>query len=256
MREEYITGLSDADFIELVGRVREVLESRSSNMGRPELNLIVEQCEMTLMMLRHNMTQEMVGGLYGVSQPTVSRVKDRIEPIIDEVLAFSEIGLEEAGKGRVVVVDGTYVPTGNRSQTGRTNYSGKRHCQCVNIQVACDLEGGLLAVSEPVAGAHHDYWALEETGWKDILESMDWIADTAYISTNATTPKKKPQNCDMPDSYRSFNHQLSGFRYVVERCNAHLKNWKILKTGYRRQLKKLAGLIRVIVRLELYRLGW
>ncbi len=107
-----------------------------------------------------------------------------------------------------------------------------------------------------MAGAHHDVKALELCGWKDILADADWIADLGYIGTNATTPIRKPQNRDLDDNEKQANHTISSIRAVVERCIAHWKNWKILKTGYRRQLKKLTHTIQLVTRLELYRLGW
>jgi len=42
----------------------------------------------------------------------------------------------------------------------------------------------------------------------------------------------------------------------VERCIARLKNWKILATGYRGRLAELPNVIRIITKLEFYRLDW
>ena len=52
------------------------------------------------------------------------------------------------------------------------------------------------------------------------------------------------------------NKHLSGIRSAVERCIAHLKNWKILATGYRRPLRKLAIRLAAVAALEFYRLNW
>ncbi|WP_146083257.1 transposase, partial [Rathayibacter rathayi] len=52
----------------------------------------------------------------------------------------------------VVLVDGTDVPTRNRAEAGLSNYSGKRHRQGLNVQIAADLDGRLLAASDPIAG--------------------------------------------------------------------------------------------------------
>ncbi|AND17790.1 transposase family protein [Rathayibacter tritici] len=58
------------------------------------------------------------------------------------------------------------------------------------------------------------------------------------------------------DNTRTANRYISSIRSAVERCIAHWKNWKILKTGYRGRLTELPNLIRTVTRLELYRLGW
>ena len=81
-----------------------------------------------------------IADLSGISQPTASRIFRRMRPAIDQALAFTGISLEEAARdGRVILVDGTYVPTGNRPAQGqevtKANYSGKRRCQCLSIQV-------------------------------------------------------------------------------------------------------------------------
>ncbi|WP_373292436.1 transposase family protein [Actinokineospora fastidiosa] len=55
---------------------------------------------------------------------------------------------------------------------------------------------------------------------------------------------------------REFNRQLSAIRAAVERCIGHLKNWKILATGYRGRITELPTLIQLIVRLERLRTTW
>jgi hypothetical protein len=257
MRVKNTTGLLVEEFAEIIVRIKQILESRhTGRAGAPHILSLCDQFRVTLLLLRQNVTEEFMAGVYGVSQSTISRAKDRIEPLIGEALAMSGHSLADVGKGRIVVVDGTYVPTGNRKQTGKTNYSGKRHCQCLNIQVASDLDGNLLAVSDPVPGARHDAKALKLCGWDEELENLQWLADTAYIATNAFTPIKKHMGEERTEADKKYNHDISSHRAAIERCNALLKNWKILKTGYRRQLKKLPHIIKLITNLELYRLGW
>lgn len=217
---------------------------------------LYKQVQMVLVMLRQNLNQMAIGDLYGISQPTVSRIWRRMLPLIEEVTCLHGIALEEAVRARVVLVDGTYIPTGNRTETGRTNYSGKRHCQCLSVQVASDLDGTLLAVSEPVVGARHDAAAIEMTGWNAILTDADWIADGAYSATTATTPIRKPPGGELSDCHQQFNHQVSSLRCAVERCIGHLKNWKVLATGYRGRLRELPSIVNITTKLEFYRLDW
>jgi hypothetical protein len=253
-----MTGLDEQAIQDLVDVIDDILTASGqlpAATGRPSVLDLFDQVVMTVTLMRHNITQELIGGWFGVSQPRVSQIKSWIEPLIDQALNDVELSLAEATHKRVVVVDGTYVPTGNRKATGKTNYSGKRHCQCLSVQVACDLNGRLLAMSDPVPGRRHDQAALSLCGWDDTLADADWIADSAYIATNAVTPVKRAPGIELCAWQRQFNHALSKIRCVVERCIAHLKNWKILKTGYRRQLKKLPDTIRLATKLELYRLA-
>jgi hypothetical protein len=261
MRSKYITGLNDDAFFELVNRIETILVDRGETpgpkrTGRPPLLDLAGKVALTLALLRTDITQQTAAGVFGLSQPTVSLIKSEMEPLIDQALMFTGIPLGEAAATRPLVVDGTYVPTGNRKTTGRANYSGKRHCQCLSIQVACDLDGALIATSIPVPGARHDAAAIELTGWQHTLRDANWIADSAYQATTAITPARKPPCGELPKSTKHFNHQISALRCVVERCISHLKNWRIISHGYRRQLKHLPFTIALITKLELYRLGW
>ena len=256
MRYQCTTGLDSEQVNELVSRIRQVEESRPCRNGRPVLLDLEDQVVMVLVMLRQNPNQMTVADLFGVSQPTVSRIWRRILPLIEEVTCLQGVVLEEAVKGRVALVDGTYIPTGNRASTGRDNYSGKRHCQCISVQVAADLAGGLLAVSDPVPGARHDAAAIVLTGWDQLLLDVDWLADSAYSATNAVTPQRRRPGRDLTKAQKTFNHDVSSLRCAVERCIAHLKNWKVLATGYRGRLAELPAVIQITTKLEFYRLGW
>ncbi|WP_258058676.1 transposase family protein [Rathayibacter rathayi] len=184
----------------------------------------------TLLLLRQNLNQAAVADLHGVSQATVSRIYRRIVPLIEQACCFSGISLEEAARGRVVLVDGTDVPTRNRAEAGRSNYSGKRHRQGLNVQIAADLDGRLLAASDPIAGARHDRAALALCGWEPILDRTDWIADPGYTGTTATTPRTRSRDSTLDDNTKKSNREISRTRSAVERCIAHLKNGKIIAT--------------------------
>ena len=260
MRYQSTAGLGDDDVLELVERIYQVLHGRGVSLESHALGLF-KQVKLTLILLRQNLCQTVAGDLMGVSQPTVSRIYRRIVPLLHEVLVFSGISLAEAvSQQHLLLVDGTYIPTGNRPASGqeRANYSGKHHVQCLSIQVACTTGGQLITTSDPVPGSRHDSAALDLTGWKDNLnhDHVAWIADAAYIATTALTPIKKARGRDRLDWERKFNHDVASLRAAIEHTIGHLKNWKILATGYRGRLAELPDIIRVVTQLELYRIGW
>jgi hypothetical protein len=74
----------------------------------------------------------------------------------------------------------------------------------------------------------------------DVMELFDAVIATKELS---------PAQVDA-------NKHFSGIRSAVQRCIAHLKNWKILATGYRRPLRKLAICLAAVAALEFYRLNW
>ncbi|WP_198284311.1 transposase family protein [Saccharomonospora xinjiangensis] len=210
---------------------------------------------LTLIYVRQNLNQAAVGDLFDVSQSTVSRVYRRILPLIGEALCLHVPHLKEAIRGRLVLVDGTDIPTGNRAGH-EDNYSGKRRRAGLNIQVAADTDGVLLGISIPLPGAMHDRKAFTECDWEVLLADAPIIADPAYQGTHAITPRKKPKGGELSIGDKANNKAISSLRAAVERCIAHIKNWKILATGYRGRLAELPNVIRVITALEFYRLGW
>jgi len=255
MRYYHTTGLTVEQITDLTLRVHQIMSPWNPN-AKPHLLGLWKQVVVVLILCRHNMTQEALADVFGVSQPTISRIWRTMSRYVARVVDSCGISLNQAVATRPLVVDGTYVPTGNRHGWGKLLYSGKRKCQCVNIQVACDLSGILVATSQPVCGAHHDAMVVDKTGWEDVLDQGCWIADAGYIATGAITPVKKPLKGELTNAQKSYNKDIYHLRYVVEQCIAHLKNWKILKTGYRGRLCELPHTIHLVTQLELYRLGW
>jgi hypothetical protein len=255
MRYHSTLGLDRDEITELVGRVFQVLDARPRVLGRPPALGLYRQVVLVLMYLRQNVPQSVLADVYGISQPTVSRIYRSIMPLLDQVLCVHEPGLTSVFANRDVLVDGTLVPTGNRADS-KHNYSSKRLRQGLNIQVAAATDGTLLAVSAPVAGGRHDRRAITECGWEAVLNGFTWYADAAYIGTSATVPYKRSKYHDLTGYEQAVNRTISTRRSAVERAIGHLKNWKILATGYRGRLRELPNIIRITSRLELYRLGW
>lgn len=261
MRYNSTTGLPEEQIIELTSRVHQVLTGRKKPVkgpgGRPLALGLYRQVILVLVLLRQNMIQSVAADLFGLSQPTVSRIYRMMLPIFDEVLAVHEPGtLTDLALEHILLIDGTDVPT-RRFKTGITeNYSGKKKRHGLLIQIAANDQGRLLCVSEPVPGRRHDRWAIGEVGWEAELDHLQWIADPGYQGTSAITPQKKPRGRELTDEQKESNREISLIRSAVERAIAHLKNWKILATGYRARLAELPRVIRIVSRLEYYRLGW
>lgn len=254
MRYDSTTGL-DADQIEeLVVRIWQIAQCRKEQLWPPVVGLY-RAVILTLVYVRQNLNQAAVGDLFGYSQPTVSRVYRSILPLIGEALCLHVPDLQEAIRGRLVLIDGTDVPTGNRAGH-EDNYSGKRHRAGLNIQVAADSDGTLLGLSTPLPGSMHDRKAFTKCDWEELLSNTPTIADPAYQGTRAITPRKKPKGGELSVNDKAANKAISSIRSAVERCIAHIKNWKMLATGYRGRLGELPAVVRIVIALEFYRLGW
>ena len=80
------------------------------------------------------------------------------------------------------------------------------------------------------------------------------IADWAIAANPCHTGEETTEG-ELSPAQIEANKYLSGIRSAAERCIAHLKNWKILATGYRRPLRKLALCLAAVAALEFYRLN-
>ena len=254
LRYQSTTGLAADQIEELVARIWQIVHCREEQLWPPTVGLY-RAVVITLVYVRQNLNQATLGDLFGISQPTVSRVYRGILPLIGQALCLHIPDLKEAIRGRLVLVDGTDVPTGNRAGH-EDNYSGKRRRSGLNIQVAADTEGCLLGISAPACGSMHDRKAFAECDWEDLLTETSVIGDPAYQGTHAITPRKKPKGGELSVGDKANNKVISSLRSAVERCIAHVKNWKILATGYRGRLSELPNVIWIIASLEFYRLGW
>lgn len=68
-----------------------------------------------------------------------------------------------------------------------------------------------------------------------------------------SVPYRKPPGGELSGVYRACNYSLSRLRASVERAIAHLKNWKILKTGYHRHMASFPDMLRTVTGLEIFR---
>ncbi len=89
------TGLHRDDIIELCSRIHDVLASRNTNLKGHRMGLY-RQVEITLVLLRQNMSQTVVADLFGISQPSGSRIWRRMLGLMDAVTMFTGISLEQS----------------------------------------------------------------------------------------------------------------------------------------------------------------
>lgn len=145
------------------------------------------------MYLRQNGTQEFLGDLWGVSQPTVSRIVTTLVPAIKAVLEeFVPTATEaiELVKGRVCLVDGTITPCWSYAEH-KELWSRKHGTTGFNAQLVSLLDGTPIYVSDPLPGKTHDKAAFDETPVAEIVEqSGGGIGDKGYQGTSLATPRK------------------------------------------------------------------
>lgn len=232
------TGLELTQMQELVRRVCGALaEPWRKGTGRPRSCGLYQATEIACMYLRHNATQEFIGDMLDVSQPTVSRIVTVLVPVVKSVLEEFVPSAEDAielVKGRVCLVDGTIVPCW--SYAGHDELWSRKHGTTgFNTQFICLLDGTPIYISDPLPGSTPDVTAFKATPVADIIKnSGGGIADKGYQGTGMITPKKKPPGRELSESDKDYNFQVGSLRALAEQVVAHFKSWRIFHTDYRR----------------------
>ena len=198
------------------------------------------------------------GEIFGCSGKSVSGYQDQLEPLIDAFLTPLYEEVRSQAHQEPALVDGLVAPVGERDGVEGL-FSGKKRVSGQNVQVVATLGGRLADVGEPCPGAMHDSLAFVESGiaerWREHYESeeIQMIGDKGYQGTGIITPVKKPRGRDLTDVQKAGNTSINRVRAAVERAIAHLKCWKVLKTGFRRSLDKFPAALRLVAKLEVFR---
>ena len=251
---EAITGLTRGQLAELSARVAEVTGNVAAPGGRPAVIGLFRSVAMVVTLMRKNLTQDVAGAFFGVSQPTVSRRWDLLRPAIGEALAGCVPGPRQILGSGTALVDGTVAPTWDWKAIPDL-YSGKAGYPGMNIQVAADLDGRIAAIGPvPVPGARHDAHAFAASGLKDLLTGADTAADLGYTGVDGIglVPFRTPPGGQLDDSQAAFNAALSKIRSAVEHAIARLKTWRILSEEggrYRPPIGKYASMLRAVIGL-------
>ncbi len=224
---------------ELVARVKTALGGPwNKKAGRPKACGLYRAVEIACMYLRQNITEEVLGDVWGVSQPTVSRIVTRLVPVVKAVLEEFVPDVKEAielVKGRVCLVDGTIAPCWSYQEHTEL-WSRKKGTTGCNAQLVSLLDGEAGYVADPLPGKTHDATAFAETPVARIVKhSGGGIGDKGYQGCDGmATPRKTPPGGELSRNDKKCNAELSALRAPIERLVAHFKSWRILHTDYRR----------------------
>jgi len=223
---------------ELVARIHDALpEPWNKRVGRPKSCGLYRAAEIACMYLRQNGTQEVLGDLRDISQPTVSRIVSALVPIVKTVLEeFVPTARDaiEMVKGRVCLVDGTITPCWSYADHDEL-WSRKHATTGFNAQLVCLLDGDPIYISDPLPGKTHDATAFDETSVAEIVRnSGGGIGDKGYQGRGMVTPRKTPPGGELSKGDKKNNAVISALRAPAERLVAHFKSLRIFHTDYHR----------------------
>jgi hypothetical protein len=216
------TGLSVRQFGKLVGIVRR-RGGEQTGAGRRWGLPLADRVLLVAVYYRTNLTLRQTALLFGVSKSAADRVVDHLGPL----LALSPAGRRRHSPDTVLIVDGTLVPTRDRTVAA----SSKNYRFSTNLQVVIDANTRLaVAVGKPVPGNRNDCRAYTDSGVDAACEGAAVLADGGYQGTGLILPYRKPADGGrLPGWKENLNRTHRRVRARVEHILAHVKSWKILR---------------------------
>ncbi|GHF27212.1 hypothetical protein GCM10010218_05190 [Streptomyces mashuensis] len=221
---EVFTGLRPRQFQRLVRAVHRnggrALDP--DRPGRPWALALEDRVLLVAMYCRTNLTMRQLAPLFGISPAAVGRIISRHGPL----LALAP-GKRKPGRHQVLIVDGTLVPTRDRTVSA----SSKNYRYSANLQVLIKADTRVvLAVGRPLPGNRNDCTAFAESGIKDACGTATVLADGGYQGTGVLMPHRRQAGQDrLPDWKEQHNTSHRRVRARVEHAFARMKNWKILR---------------------------
>jgi hypothetical protein len=259
-----VTGLHIREFDELVGDVRPLfVEAEQVRLQRPDRQREMgggrdseldarDQILLTVIWLRLYPTHEVLGYLMGVSDSTVSRVIQRVLPLLEQA-GRDTLRLPDPGRKRrrsldellqdtpelAVVIDSfeQKVQRPKDSAVRDDWYSHKQRSHTTKSQIAVDEETGrIVDVSASVTGRIHDLTLLKQSRLLERLpEGVGGLGDLGYqgirdLHPLGACPRKKPWGKDKPRPPEDvvYNRAFSQRRIVVENSINRLRRYQAL----------------------------
>ncbi len=239
-----------------------------------------DQVLLSVIHLRQYPTQDVLGYFFGVSQPSVSRILDRVLPLL-EADGRDRMRLPDPGRKRrrhldellkdmpelMVVID-SFEQKIQRPQDANERdewYSGKKKTHTIKSQTAVDEETGeIVDVPDSVPGPKADLKLLEASGlMKRLPEGLGGMGDSGYqgidkLHPRGHSPRKKSRGKDRPKVDVAYNTAFSRRRIIVENTNARLRRYQCLtqtdrnhRQNHTQRVRAVAGLVNRQIRSRL-----
>lgn len=216
----------------LVGRREQVKamrpgRKRAPGGGRKRKLQPYQEVLLTLIYLRHNVSHEIVGALFGVSADTSENTFHEVVLILREVCPSEAWDAEKRWKKGdptwqpdeldKVLVDSFETPIARPSdaQRQRRTYSGKKKRHTLKTQVVTDAKGRILEIDPGHRGPQPDIKLYEQSGLKHRYRRAKKQGDKAYCSQDhpeLQTPHKKPKGGQLTPQQRQENRQQAQTR--------------------------------------------
>jgi hypothetical protein len=253
-------------------RLSQVQRQRAMGAGHPFELERRDQVLLTVIWLRLYPIHEVLGYLFAVSDSTVSRLIERVLPILEQS-GRDQMRLPDPGRKRrrqlpdllkdmpelSVIVD-SFEQRVQRPPKDDSHYSGKKKQHTLKSQIVVDSDTGrIVEVSQSVPGPTADIKLLEHSGLLERLpDAVGVSGDLAYLKLKKLrrygfSPRRKPRGKDRPPEDVVYNKAFSQFRIVVEQTIGQVRRFQsVIATdrNHRRQHStRVAAVVGLVNRL-------
>lgn len=233
-----------------------------------------EQILLTVIWLRLYPTHDVLGFLFGISQPTVGRYIQHVLPVLEQ-MGRDTMRLPDPGRKRrrklpellhdvpeIHVVVDTFEQVIQRPQHSSERdpyYSGKKRSHTLKSQVTVQGETGYIAdIAESVPGRQADITLLKQSGvLRRLPEGVGCLCDSAYQGVAKLHPLGRSpfkrlggQAPPLTDGQLAYNHAFASQRIVVENTLCRMRCFQCLsqrdrqhRSGHTVRVCAVAGLV-------------
>ena len=218
--------------------------------GKPALATMEDQLLFVLLYFRTYPTQDLLGVLFGQTQPWANKWVHRMTPILRAALGYEmqlparpACTMEELVArcpGLEFIIDATERPIvrPHEEPRQREHYSGKKKRHTLKNTVVTDRRTKKVAyLGSTAAGTKHDKRLADDDSIPFPPGSVVY-KDTGYQGfepQGVTTyqPKKKPRGGSLSDAEKESNRAVSRIRIAVEHSIGGAKIFRIVHDTYR-----------------------
>src|SRR5579863_387890 len=258
-RVKSLFGLTPSALGELLASVLPVLvdRRRQQQAKRPDRKRAVgggrtrglapaQEVLMTLVYLRHNVSHEVVGALFGVSADTSENTFHEVVAVLRDVCPANRFDAEkrwkkgeptwEPSQKDHVLIDTFETPVRRPSldDAQRRVYSGKKKRHTLKTQVVTDVSGEIQDIDAGHRGPTSDKKVYEHSNVQQQFAQAKKQGDLAYQGVpGMIVPHKKPKGGALTPEQKEENRALSSVRVHVEHGIRRIKGWRIVREDYR-----------------------
>lgn len=282
------TGIMVSEFDELVKvvlpmyaeaeaqRLQRDKRQRAMGAGHPFEMAARDHVLLTIVWLRLYPIHEVLGYLFDISDSTVSRLIERMLPILAQA-GRDTMRLPDPGKKRrrhlsdlladipelTLVVD-SFEQRVQRPPHDNSHFSGKKKQNTLKSQVTVDGQTGrIVDTSASVVGPTADLKLLEQSRIVHRLPlGCGLVGDLGYLGMDklhplAFIPWRKPRGKPHPPEAKPYNTAFAAFRVIVEHTIGRLRRFQALnqmdRHHRRRHTDRVAAVAGLVNRQPIFR---